>query len=315
VMEEVLGRSMADPAALDASPVDRPELARRLLKSFLGQVLEDGIFHADPHPGNLFIDAGGTIWMIDFGSVGRLDPLAMDGLRGVAIGVASKDTSVLSRAVRDLSSTDGLTDLHALEADLGSQLTSLDSAAGLDPKLITDILRVMDRHGLRPPPSVTLLGRALLTLDGSLHLVDQGFDFAGASTTLVAGDQAELLGTPDEILKKEALRALPALRTLPEQLETLGNQLRAGKLSVRTERYAGDDRLVVDAWVDRAVLAAIACFGSLASALLLIAGTMVDEHAWRNAFYILGLAGLSFATVLMMRSAARALRRLPIRIE
>src|SRR6185312_3050705 len=83
VMEEVIGRSIADPAAIEASPVPAHELASRLLSSFLGQVLEDGLFHADPHPGNLLIDEAGTVWMLDFGSVGRLDARALDGLRGM----------------------------------------------------------------------------------------------------------------------------------------------------------------------------------------------------------------------------------------
>ena len=88
VMEEVVGRSIADSAAIESSPVPRPELARRVLSSFLAQVLDDGLFHADPHPGNLLIDEAGTIWMLDFGSVGRLDTRALDGLRGIAFGTS-----------------------------------------------------------------------------------------------------------------------------------------------------------------------------------------------------------------------------------
>ncbi len=59
VMEEVMARSIANAGTVDASPVPRPQLAERLLSSFLGQVLEDGLFHADPHPGNLMIDERG----------------------------------------------------------------------------------------------------------------------------------------------------------------------------------------------------------------------------------------------------------------
>ena len=316
VMEEVVGRSIADASALDASPVARPELARRLLLSFFGQVLEDGIFHADPHPGNLFVDADGCLWLIDFGSVGRLDPLTMDGLRAIAIGVATREPSLLARAVRDLGRGDGTTDLHALETDLAVQINDLEGAGGLDPRMITGVLGVMQRHDLHPPPSITLLGRALLTLDGTAHIIDPGIDIAAQSSAIVSGGEVDVMGgTPAEVLEREALRALPALRTLPDHVEALANQLRSGTLSVRTERYAAGDRAVVDGWVDRVVVAIVGAFGVLASAVLLLAGAVAEPGPIRTTLILFGMAGLSFATVLLMRSAARALRRLPVRID
>ena len=64
VMEEVDGRPLTDAGAVDAVPVERDELARRLLTSFLGQILQDGYYHADPHPGNILLDAEGTLWLL-----------------------------------------------------------------------------------------------------------------------------------------------------------------------------------------------------------------------------------------------------------
>ena len=86
VMEEVVGRPLTDAGAVDRSPVAREELARRLLTSFLGQILQDGYYHADPHPGNILLDDEGTLWLLDFGSVGRLD-------RGHARGPARRSRS------------------------------------------------------------------------------------------------------------------------------------------------------------------------------------------------------------------------------
>jgi ubiquinone biosynthesis protein len=315
VMDEVVGRSIGEAEAVDAAPISRPDLARRVLSSFLGQILSDGLYHADPHPGNLFIDAAGTIWLLDFGSVGRLDPLALDGLRGIALGVAMNDAGVLARAARDLAGDAGLVDLRALEADLGAQLAQLDSAGGIDPQLIANVLSVMDRHGLRPPASITLLARALLTLEGTLSILDPGFDLAAEGEQIVTHDHRDAFGTPEEILQREALRSLPALRTLPEHIETLANQLRAGRLTVRTERYAGGDREIVDGWIDRIVLAAVGGFGAVASALLLFAASGTADEDIKNSLWVLGFAGLTFAAVVLMRSAARALRRLPVRID
>jgi ubiquinone biosynthesis protein len=315
VMEQVVARPIDDDGALASSPVPRAELARRMLSSFIGQVLEDGLFHADPHPGNLLLDAEGTIWLLDFGSVGRLDARALDGLRGIALGIATNETGVLARAARTLGGNDAFVDLRALETDLGVQLSALDAPGGLDPRVIGEVLAVMQRHDMRPPTSVTLLARALVTLEGTLKGIDPGFRFVATSRELVMEEHRDAFGTPEELLQREVLRALPALRTLPEHVETLANQLRSGRLTVRTQRFAGPDRDAVDLWVDRLVIALIAGFSVVGSAVLLLAAGVTDDQNIRTALWILGFAGLTFSTTLAMRGAARALRRHLERVE
>ncbi len=314
VMEEVLGRPVSDQDAIDASPVPRDELARRLLSSFLGQVLEDGQFHGDPHPGNIFVDAAGELWMLDFGSVGRLDARSSAGLRGIALGIAAADPALLARAARDLAGDAGLADLRALEADMANELTQLQQG-GIDPKLISQVLAVMERHGMRPPPSMALLARALLTLEGTLSIIAPAFSVRGASSQIVRVDHAEAVGTPEEILQHEALRALPSLRTLPEHAEAISEQLRSGRLTIRAERYSGADRVVVESLVDRLVLAVVGAGGAAASGLILLAASGADEGTEANVLWILGFSGVTAASVLMMRAAARALRRQAGRID
>jgi ubiquinone biosynthesis protein len=315
VMEEVIGRSVGDQRALEESPVPRPELARRMLSSFIGQVLDDALYHADPHPGNLLIDASGSLWLLDFGAVGRLDGRSLEGLRGIALGVATRDTNTLARAVRHLAGEDSIVDLRALEDDLATTLTELEEGGGIDPQLIGQVLEVMRRHEMRPPASMSLLGRALLTLEGTLRIISPGFDLAETSRQVVADEHQDAFGTPEEIVKREALRTLPSLRTLPEHVETIAGQLRAGRLTVRTERYAGADRAVVDQWVDRVALVLVGGSGALASAIVLLAASATHDHDVRVALWILGFAGLTCASVLLMRGAARALRRTPGRLD
>ena len=277
-------------------------------------MLEDGLFHADSHPGNLLIDEAGTIWMLDFGSVGRLDARALDGLRGIALGVAMNDVNVLARAARDLSGNQSV-DLRALETDLSAQLAALGAPGGLDPRVIGEVLSVMQRHHMPPPPSITLLARSLFTLEGTLTTIDPQFSLVQKSEQIVMAEHREILGTPQEILQREALRSLPALRTLPEHAETLANQLRGGRLTVRTEHFAGQDYDAVDFWVDRLVLALVGGFSVVGSAVLLLAAGMTSDREVRSVLWILGFSGLAFSTMLAMRSAARALRRHLERVE
>ena len=312
VMEAVTGRSVADREAVDACGVPRHELADRLLSSMLGQILTDGLYHADPHPGNVLVDATGTLWLLDFGAVGRLDPVALEGLQGIALGFAMSDPTVLARAVRHLADDDSSTDLRALERDVGVLLGEVGAAGGLSPEVMRQLLALMERHGLEPPGSMVLLSRTMLTLEGTLKVLDPGFDLAPEAERIVARDQSPI-SEPRELIQHELLRALPALRTMPDHAETIANQLRSGRLSVRTERYAGGDRVVVEQWVNRVLVIAAAGLGAIASAIVLAAGSLANDHDVRTALWVLGFSGLTFASALLMRTVAQSLHALPAR--
>ena len=237
VMDEVKGRPLTDADAVDAVPVPRPELARRLLASFLGQILKDGYYHADPHPGNVLLDSEGTLWLLDFGSVGRLDPVTLESLQGIALGFSMRDASLIARAVRHLVGDDRV-DMRVLERDM-SLLLGEAQGGGFSPAVLGGVLDVMERHGLRPPSTMLLLSRTMLTLEGTLRAIDPRFSLPAEATALVASEGLADIGTPEELLRRELVRALPALRTLPEHAETLAGQLRSGRLVVRSEHYAG----------------------------------------------------------------------------
>ena len=104
---------------------------------------------------------------------------------------------------------------------------------------------------------------------------------------------------------------MPSLRTLPGHIEGIATQLRGGRLSVRTERYAGSDRVVVDAWIDRVTFAAIGVIGMLSSGLLLLGAAVLgsSEHDLRNTLLAFGFFGLTITAVIQMRVVAQLLRR------
>jgi ubiquinone biosynthesis protein len=173
----------------------------------------------------------------------------------------------------------------------------------------------MQKHDLRPPASITLLARSLFTLEGTVTALAPGINVGTTAQELALGEHRDSFGTPQEILEREALRQLPSLRTLPEHAEALSNLLRAGRLSVRSDRYAGGDRRVVDEWVDRAVIASVGGFGVVGSGILLAAAAVTHNDRVQTSLWILGFSGLLCAAVLLMRSAARALRRHLARVD
>ena len=140
--------------------------------------------------------------------------------------------------------------MRVLERDM-SLLLGEAQGGGFSPAVLGGVLDVMERHGLRPPSTMLLLSRTMLTLEGTLKADRPRFSLPAEATALVASEGLADIGTPEELLRRELVRALPALRTLPEHAETLAGQLRSGRLVVRSEHYGGGDRLVVEGWLDR----------------------------------------------------------------
>ncbi len=307
VMEQATGRPIDSPGAVAASGAPPHLLAAALLSSFLEQVLVGGVFHADPHPGNLMVDQWGRLWLLDFGAVGILDPTTRRGLEDMAIGMSTNEPMVVARAVRHLAGADATADLQSLESDIG--MLMVETSGGFDPALIHQVLSVMTHHGLRVPRAMAALSRAFLTLDGTLREIDPTFELAAEATAA-----AEALRPPDEeiagdLLQQELRRSLPVLRALPEHLDELATQLRAGRLSLRLERFAGGDERVVSGWIDRVLVAVFGCIGLVASGLILVAAELSQSRDVRLSLQAIGFIGLVFASVLFMRSVAQVLRR------
>jgi ubiquinone biosynthesis protein len=307
VMEEAPGRAIDSPGAIADSGVPPHLLAVALLSSFLDQVLHGAVFHADPHPGNLMVDEWGRLWLLDFGAVGLLDPATRRALQDIAVGMSAGEPMVVARAVRHLSGADATADLQSLESDIG--MLMVESSGGFDPAVIPEVLTVMTRHGLRPPASMTSLSKALLTLDGTLRLVDPSFELAAEATAAadaLATQDPELTG---DLLQEELRRSLPALRALPEHIDELATQLRSGRMSVRVERFADRDERVVSGWVDRVLVATFGCVGLVASGVILVAAELARTHDIQLTLQAIGFIGLVFSSVLFMRSVAQVLRR------
>jgi ubiquinone biosynthesis protein len=309
VMDEVVGKSVSDQAAVDACGVSRQALARRLLDSFLSQTLTDGVYHADPHPGNVLIDDEGTLWFIDFGAVGWIDPVTLEGLQQMALGFTLRDPSVLARAVRRVAGQAGESiDIASLEFDLGVVLTSLQGG-GFDPSAMSEIIRVLDRHGVGAPPALTILARAILTLDGTLRSLDPDFRMGPAAQARMGEIVAHQELDPREQLTREAVRALPMLRAMPQVAEDIALQARSGRLTLRIDRYSGSDGHRVEHWLNRILFTVVGVTGLVGSGLVLIAGGMTANDTVANPLRLIGFVGLFLSAAMMMRVVAQILAR------
>ncbi len=201
VMEQARGSSIDRPGALAASGAAPNALAAALLRSFLTQILQGGVFHADPHPGNILVDEEGQLWLLDFGSVGLVDPASRRALQDIALGGSLGDPLIIARAIRNLAGTGSTASLQSLETDIGMLLVESGSG-GFSPSMIQDVLVIMARQGLRVPPAMSLLGRALLTLDGTLRTIDPTFDLRAEAEQAVRGGGPAQPEAREELLKE-----------------------------------------------------------------------------------------------------------------
>ena len=307
VMEEVRGKPVSDASAVERSGVPRGVLAERLMESFLNQVLGDGIYHADPHPGNILIDADGLLWFIDFGAVGMIDPVTLEALQQMGLGFTLRDPSVLARAVRRLAAGAGENiDIVAMEFDIGVVLTDVQGG-GFDPGAIAEIIRVLNRHGVSAPPALTVLARAILTMDGTLRTIDPDFRMGPAAQKRMGDivEQSEL--NPRDQLARELVRALPVLRSMPQLTEDIALQARAGRFTMRVDRFEGPDGQRMERWINRTLFAAIGIFGMLGSVILLVAAGLAGNDTVANPLRLIGFSGLFLCATMMMRVVAQIL--------
>lgn len=309
VMEEVVGASVADADAVAATGVPPATLAEHLYGSFLNQVLQDGVYHADPHPGNVLIGDDGTMSFIDYGAVGHLDPVTLEGLQQMALGFTLRDPSLLARGVRRIAGAKGEElDIASMEFDVGVVLTDVQGG-GFDPGALSEILRVLERHGVGAPRALTVLARAVLTLDGTLRLLDPEFRMGPATQTRMSRMVTEAELNPRDQLLREAARATPVLRALPQLTEDLALQARAGRLTMRVDRFSGPDGRRVDRWISQILFTVIGVMGLIGSGILLLAAGLLPNEPVAAYLRIIGFVGLLLSTAMQMRVVAHILRR------
>ena len=171
VMDYVEGIAVSHTDQLIEAGYDLKEIGTKLVDNYATQVLDDGFFHADPHPGNIII-SGGQIVLIDLGMTGRLNSQARSVLREMIFAVAKQDSAALADGLLRFAGTESdpedypalLADLDMVVKEFGTvDLGDLDIAA-----FLTSLTSLAQRHGIEVPGTVTTVGRALVTLEGLL---------------------------------------------------------------------------------------------------------------------------------------------------
>ncbi|MDF0514249.1 AarF/UbiB family protein [Agromyces sp. H3Y2-19a] len=278
VMDLVEGRTLSDPAALQGRSGDeRAELADRLFSSAMTQIIDDGVFHADLHPGNIVIVDSGEIVLLDFGSIGRLDSELRRQIGEVLLAFYRGDARSFGDALIGLVELPDDLDEVALRRRIGAFMSRrLGPGGTVDATVVTEMVRLLAENRIAVPGDLAAAFRAIGTLEGTLRLVKPGFDLLteaeGFAKTRVA--EATRPSALFSTAVDEIGGLLPMLRRMPRRADRISAALADGRLSFNVRLFADRrDRSLVRDLVNLVAVAFLAgVFGIMAAMLLVSEG-------------------------------------------
>ena len=203
VQEHVDGIPATDLAAVEKSNLDKKLLAARGVDGFLKMILLDGFFHADPHPGNVFYIPGNRIVVIDFGMVGRLSPQRRAQVIDLLGGIARMAEEPMLEVLLDWAG-DAYVDEAKLAADVNEMAFDYEGVALKDIRVGTVIRQfasIVREHSIVLPSDLSLMFKALITLEGLGRQYDPDFHIINHLTPLVKTALAERY-QPGELMRR-----------------------------------------------------------------------------------------------------------------
>ncbi|MGW4638527.1 ABC1 kinase family protein [Sphaerisporangium sp. NPDC004334] len=253
---------------------DAGVLARTLLGTLLRQIMVDGVFHADPHPGNILLLADGRLGLLDFGSVGRLDGSLRASLQRLLLAMDRGDPLGVADALLEVVPRPDEIDEARLERELGRFMARHMNGAGATAgaRMFTDLFGIVSGHGLSVPPEVAAVFRTLATVEGTLTALAPGFDLVAEARAFGARHFAESRdpATIRRAVTDEATALLPMLRRLPRRLERIAGAAENGRLSVNVRLFADErDRRHVTGMLHQVLLTVLAATAGIMAVLLL----------------------------------------------
>ena len=295
IMELVLGTKLRNVSALPEK--QRLLLAQNGLRASLKQILEDGFFHADPHPGNIFIMDDGTFTMLDWGMVGRLTPETRLKLISLLEGIVDRDSETVLDILLDFSEHESGVDIDELHRDIMDLLDdyySLPLAEINIGQLLSSITSLLHQYKIRIKSDLAIMIKAMVTSEGSARLLYPQLDVVAEARPFV---RRIALGkySPRFIqrqIRKGFANALQMQKDLPRQANHILKKLEDDQLSIRFEHKNLEGmRLTLDRIANRLTLGIITGCMIIGSSMIITTGV----HPLLFGYPALGLIGYLLA--------------------
>ena len=295
-VERIDGIPIDAVAQLEEKGFDRGQLAEALVALFYAQVLDDGYFHADPHPGNVFVLEDGRIGLVDFGMVGRISD---DMLRhiGTWLGaVLARDVDTIVRSYIRMGILGDETDIAALKLEMHDFLEryfTMPPDRHRIGEVIHEVFNASLRHQIHVPPAFLMLSKTVATVESAVMKLDPGFNILEFSQPFLAKFLAQNLRAERwaRQFADSAEDFTELARDLPLQLRRILQKLQRGSLKFELEHLSLEAALkAFDRGINRVAF-------SLIIASLIIGSSFILQNAalWEWKFF-LGIMGYATAT-------------------
>lgn len=296
-----VGAKISDLAQLDAWGVDRRALAARLLRVWCRMVFQDGFYHADPHPGNLLVNAKGEVTLLDFGATAHLSPQLRAGITQLIEATVKNDTDAMVDACRTMGfladGPDAEKMARKMIAALRNFLQNEIKLEGLNFRDIQvnpfnnslmDLVRDIGFRGIagtvQVPKDYVLLNRTVTLLLGLSHTLDPQYNPLDTvrpfAQEYLLQDKGGPLGYVRDLLQRMLTNAI----ALPDELQKTLRKARSGELEIRTPDTEAAARLLARAI--RRLVCAVLAVGAAFFSLRLREMGWTEESKW--GFWITG---------------------------
>jgi len=239
-MEYVPGTKINDVGTLDDLAVDRTALAETLQRTYLQMIIDDGVFHADPHPGNLAVQDDGTLVFYDFGMSGRVDSFVQGKIVDFYVAVASQDIQAILDALVEMGTLSPEADRQVMGEVM--ELAIAD-ARGEDieqyrvQQIVSQVEDTMYEFPLRLPADLALVLRVATVVEGVCVTLDPDFDFISVATGYLR-EEGHMAAGAREFAEDRATEFRDAARStvrIPPKLEETLDRIQRDELRVNVE--------------------------------------------------------------------------------
>jgi ubiquinone biosynthesis protein len=320
-MGELVGVKMSD-VLREPSRWDCKLLARQILDASFHQLFTDGLFHGDPHPGNVLVLEGNRLGLLDFGLVGRMHKGMQESIILLVLAISLKDPDTVARLLYKAGIPDQRIDLHRFRADIGDlldnylgiKLSEIDSGT-----LLTDLVDLALKYKIKIPKEYAVLSKAAATTEGLLRVLDPDLDVVEAALPYAKRLLFERYNPTSMSggLLRLLLQLQGFLQDTPQQLSQILMDLEGGKFSVHVRN---EELQKVNGSLK--ALGVVVFMSTMASALIVGAFTLVGRSppeqgggtTWPlPALVGLALAAMLFGGVLTWTFLSGRLRKLSVR--
>jgi len=311
VMEHVAGIKAANITALRATGYDLPLIAKRGATLVMEQIFVHGFFHADPHPGNIFILPGDVVCFVDFGQMGRLSRQEREDVTNLIVHLVSGNEREIVSGLLRVTNQLGEVDREALGRDL-TRLIDLylyRPLAGLEAgRIIQELIGLISRHRLAFKPEFYLMMKALSTVEGVGLMLDPELELIRLAKPFMRRISLNRFA-PNRLAEDLSYTGLAysrLLREAPEELRLILHQLRRGQMRIEFE-HKGMRQLAPDLHrvANRIAFAIVLAALIVGSSLIVLAGI---PPRWHN-IPLLGLFGFLIAGLMGLRLVFAMLKK------